>query len=493
MATVSNVGFGQNFFSKIKVYLAKILAFNLFPAGFSRNQGEPHFIVAKIARQFLPWRWPLMALLSLVVFIVEAEEHIPESVQLTDYLFDFEFVREIIVYGLLFPLIGGIVLEMVERLRLDRRHVTRHLHRQQELNQQLVNILEWDELTNLLVRFPRSIAPFTGIFLLIYNHDRTKLELAAEWRDPRSQVPSPIVLQPTDLGHMCAFVHSFSMNSLAPCHCLDNPASSDQDNYYCLPLVHGNLPIALLHFYLPPNISLTTYQVAILNGLAPSMALALDSIQPKRLMTQTEATEAERRRIAQHLHDTLGQHLGYLRLKLDHLTGDDVLWEIAAVKQELGHMRDIANEAYEQVRGTLASLHPPNSTDLATALLAQAKLVSQQTNFEVEFSSEGESRPLSPIVQQQILYLFQEALTNVAKHADAHGVRINLLWLEKALKITLADDGRGFEPKFIQTEGHFGLVIMHERAEEINGHLTIISHPDVGTEVILQLPLDPVV
>jgi signal transduction histidine kinase len=53
------------------------------------------------------------------------------------------------------------------------------------------------------------------------------------------------------------------------------------------------------------------------------------------------------------------------------------------------------------------------------------------------------------------------------------------------------DNGRGFEPNGVQTEGHFGLAIMYERAEEINSQLTVISHPNAGTKVILQLPLDP--
>ncbi len=486
MAAVGKIGVRQNF-SKIRAYFAKTLRFNPLPGSFSGSQGDPDFLAAKIARQLLPWRWPLMALLGLVILVIEIEEHIFYDAELADYRFDAAFVREIILYVFFIPLTGGIVLELIDRLRLDRHHITRHLHRQQELNQQLINILEWDELTNLLVRFPRRIAPFTDIFLLVYNRERTRLELAAEWREPGSQTAPAFRTPAAD----CTQIQSCSVPSLAPCRCAGHQANTAQENYYCLPLVHGNRPIALLHFYLPPKYSLTTYQVAILNGLAPSMALALDGLRPKHLLTQIEATEAERRRIARHLHDTLGQHLGYLRLKLDHLTGGDVLWEIAALKQELGRMRDIANEAYEQMRGTLASLHPSYSTDLATGLLTQARLVSQQAHFEVALSSEGQARLISPVVQRQILYLFQEALTNVARHAQAQQVRLKLQWLEQTLKITLVDDGRGFEPAVVPGVNHFGLAIMHERAEEINGRLTVISRPEAGTEIILELPLGP--
>jgi two-component system nitrate/nitrite sensor histidine kinase NarQ len=203
---------------------------------------------------------------------------------------------------------------------------------------------------------------------------------------------------------------------------------------------------------------------------------------------RAEVTEAERRRIARELHDTLGQNLGYLRLRLDQLTGDDALQEVAAIQQELVRMRGIADEAYNQMRGTLATLHPSNSGDLGAALLAQVKLVGDRANFEVELTSEGKPRALSALTQHQVLYLFQEALTNVARHSQAQHVGINLTWGVDDLTVILSDDGQGFEANTLQPDGHFGLTIMQERAEEINGSLTITSRPRAGTEITLWLP-----
>jgi len=97
------------------------------------------------------------------------------------------------------------------------------------------------------------------------------------------------------------------------------------------------------------------------------------------------------------------------------------------------------------------------------------------------------------VVQQQVLYLFQEVLTNVAKHAKAQQVGIDLLWSETALTVKLSDDGQGFDPEIIQPEGHFGLMLMRERAREINGRLTLTSNPAAGTNLTLWLPLDLVV
>jgi two-component system nitrate/nitrite sensor histidine kinase NarX len=231
----------------------------------------------------------------------------------------------------------------------------------------------------------------------------------------------------------------------------------------------------------------------ILNHIAPSMALAIDNARPRHVAAVRDAAvEAERRQIAQRLHDTLGQSLGYLHLKLDQMTGDDALQEITAIQKELARMRDIANEAYNQVRATLATLHPASSGDLATALLAQARSIGDQAGFEVELTSEGQARPLSSLTQHQILYLIREALTNAARHAQARCVVIHLYWAAASLTIKLADDGRGFEPAALVPNGHLGLAIMHERALQINGFLKLESYPGFGTELTLWLPLDSI-
>ncbi|MEW5958661.1 MAG: hypothetical protein AB1801_13095 [Chloroflexota bacterium] len=291
---ISKIVYLGNFYSKIKVHLANIPPLKPFLAVFSRGQKQQSKVyetwVINIAKKLLPWRWPLLALQGLAVITVELEEHLPESARLATYLFEFDFIREVTVFGLLLPLVGGITLEMFVRLQSDRRDVVRPLHRQQELNRPIAGPLEWDELTNLLVKFPSTIAPFTGIFLLIYNQARTELELAAGWQDPAGQALSPALSPTPSYCPSCIFTHSNSKNILAPCYCTDNPAISQPDNYYCMPLVQDNLSVALLHFCLPAHISLTSDQVAVLNNLAPALALALDNLRSERLNAHT-ATE----------------------------------------------------------------------------------------------------------------------------------------------------------------------------------------------------------
>jgi signal transduction histidine kinase len=198
----------------------------------------------------------------------------------------------------------------------------------------------------------------------------------------------------------------------------------------------------------------------------------------------------ERERIARDLHDSLGHSLGYLRLKLDQFACSEDQENETAFRQEVTRMRDVADQAYEMVRGMLATLHPSNTDDLPTSLLALARAAGQRANFTAQLSSEGPVSTLPPVVQQQLLYLFQEALNNVAKHAGAGQVDIGLSWTEDTLTATLADDGCGFDVENLQgAPGHYGLRIMRERAQEINGQLTFNSRPGYGTQILLRLPL----
>ncbi len=202
------------------------------------------------------------------------------------------------------------------------------------------------------------------------------------------------------------------------------------------------------------------------------------------------AVERERARIARDLHDSLGQSLCYLHLKLDEFVLKGVGQQMGPkIERELKQTRDVSNEAYEMVRSMLAAARLHDSIDLGTALLADAKSVGNQARFKVKLATEGQPQVLSPFVQQQIRYIFREALSNVKKHADANRVDIKIMWTPEMLVTTAIDDGRGFKTDEPRLEGHFGLSIMEERAEEINGFLSVSSNPDAGTAVTLQLPL----
>ena len=156
---------------------------------------------------------------------------------------------------------------------------------------------------------------------------------------------------------------------------------------------------------------------------------------------------------------------------------------------DLLRMRDVADEAYGQIRSMLAALMPANTTPFAKALYHQIKVLAQQAQLKIQFINRGPESTLPPVAQQQLLWLCREAVTNITKHAHAQHAKIELWWTDENLTITIADDGQGFDLNARRSSSSFGLRIMQERAAQLAGVLLIQSSPHVGTELTLQIPL----
>jgi signal transduction histidine kinase len=91
---------------------------------------------------------------------------------------------------------------------------------------------------------------------------------------------------------------------------------------------------------------------------------------------------------------------------------------------------------------------------------------------------------------RQLFYIFREALTNVEKHARASRVAVQIGWEEKHLNMTIADDGRGFDPLSMPSGSHYGLKFMRERAELLNGSLNVHSVVGTGTKLEARVPYE---
>lgn len=240
----------------------------------------------------------------------------------------------------------------------------------------------------------------------------------------------------------------------------------------------------IFEYQIPDKLSIFEAR-CVVNGPNEVLVIVSDISERK---AREAALAAERARIARDLHDSLGQNLGFLRLKLDEFTYEE-LPQPSALRQELVQMRDVTNEAYELVRSMIAAARPANTTDFATALLAQSKSIGSRARFKIRMTGVGLPQPISPVVQQQALYICREALINVARHAKAKRVELHLAWEPDALTLTITDDGCGFDASALPHNDHYGLSIMQERATEINGSLEISSNPNQGTCLTLRLSL----
>ncbi len=442
-------------------------------------------IISKVIALLIKRRWLFMILFGMTVIIVEALEHILTG----ESIFTLHYGSEVLIYGVAIPLFGVFLIDTLDRLEGERNRALQDLDDRLAFNRRLMEAASWEEVVQKIVQLPGSIITATSTSLSIYNPLLEQYEqvafIGSDGHGGGSQ-PQIARLDCRDCSH--ALLSTSSV--VNKCQHLNEHRSPDGPQSYCMPLSYRGSTLAMLFIDLYPNQELTPEQSATLTNIAPEMALALESANLERLaQSQAQVLAKERQHIAQDLHDTLGQNLSFLRLKLDQISTQASFVDIAQIRDDLGQMRAQADEAYLRMRDTLADLHPGSEEDLESGLRSQVETVTARTNLSFEFNRQGEPVRLRPHVVRQILYICREALNNMEKYACAQTLTVDLIWSPAEITLRLKDDGVGFDPKGIFPESGYGFTIMTERAEAIQAQLTITSAPLQGTEVILRLPL----
>jgi PAS domain S-box-containing protein len=207
----------------------------------------------------------------------------------------------------------------------------------------------------------------------------------------------------------------------------------------------------------------------------------------EKLLTQTIHTM--QLDIARDLHDTLGQNIGFLRMKLDYLA-EKKIRKPGEMRLELQSMARAANESYDLIRGTLAVLQSESSTDLFSLFTRYAGQIEERSGCKINFVSEGETRFMTARRMRQLFYVFREILNNIEKHAHATEVFMELKWDADCLHLYVSDNGSGFDLEKTPYGGHYGMKFMRDRVELLNGSLTIQSAVGSGTRIKLEVPYE---
>ena len=236
----------------------------------------------------------------------------------------------------------------------------------------------------------------------------------------------------------------------------------------------------LPHFY-------QTYWFYLLLATAAGLSVyAFYRWRVSQMAAQFEAVLAERNRIAREIHDTLAQGFVAVSLQLELISrklenGPDNVRNL--VKQT----KEMVQSGLEEARRSIWELrsHGSEAGDFRARLSKMATEVTQRSGLKVQFQVLGTYRALPDDVESELLKIGQEAVTNVVRHAKAQQVKIDLAYEGKKVRMTIADDGRGFAGAVNSSgpDGHFGLRGMRERAAQIGAELNVKSRPGEGTEV----------
>jgi len=272
----------------------------------------------------------------------------------------------------------------------------------------------------------------------------------------------------------------------------------------CVPITRGQREAGLL--YLENDLvarAFTPERLALVEHLAAQAAIALDNARLfaevrrgeaesaglaadlRRLASEIVAAEdSERRQLARDLHDSIGQSLPAIKLELETLAarrGEPLLGDIAG---RLGAI-------HQQARTLTFELYPAILDDLglfATLEHYARKLADEGLCVSVDAC--GQPRPLS---HERAILAFRaarELLRNVVKHAHAREAMVTLAWRDATLRITVSDDGVGFDSLTPWHRGGLGLFDVRERLSHLGGGLRIDSTLGGGTVVMIDIPLE---
>lgn len=208
--------------------------------------------------------------------------------------------------------------------------------------------------------------------------------------------------------------------------------------------------------------------------------------------TEQLAVSQERNRLARELHDTLAHSLSAVTVQLEAVQS---LWEVkpAAARKILNQALQATRSGLSEARRALQALRatPLEDLGLAMAIRELAKSTAARGNLRLELDVQNHWKNLSLEVEQCVYRVAQEALTNVARHADAKSLRVSLRHDSGNLILLIADNGRGFDPAQAN-DVRYGLVGLRERAEIFGGRLEVESRPGQGASVKLTLPMEEV-
>ena len=213
-----------------------------------------------------------------------------------------------------------------------------------------------------------------------------------------------------------------------------------------------------------------------------------DKLRTRLLEQVITAQEEERKRIARELHDETGQSLTSLMVRMQTMNQKCPIPEL---KLQIEDARRLIAQTLDNVHALALELRPSVLDDLGleAALRRYVQDSCRRYSLEIDLIAIGLEDRLPSPVETTLYRIVQEGLTNVARHAQARTASVLLERRNGRIRLIIEDDGKGFDPLQAASGGRLGLYGMRERAELLNGTVTIESVPGQGTSLFVEVPV----
>jgi two-component system sensor histidine kinase DegS len=201
------------------------------------------------------------------------------------------------------------------------------------------------------------------------------------------------------------------------------------------------------------------------------------------------AQETERQRLSRQIHDGPAQALSNFILQTEiAMRLMDV--DTAQAREELNNLKTSAMGTFQKVRNFIFELRPMMLDDLGLVPTVRryCDAFKEQAGLDINVTVTGNERRLEPYLEVMLFRAIQEVLGNAARHSQAALVKVMLDMGEDRVRVSVDDNGRGFDPELLQQTNSLGLKLIRERAEMLGGNFEVDSNPGKGTRVTFAVP-----
>jgi signal transduction histidine kinase len=252
-----------------------------------------------------------------------------------------------------------------------------------------------------------------------------------------------------------------------------------------------NASEASVEFLLEPHFYQTRWFYALCAALAALGGWLAFQIYARHTKARYALLLAERTRLAREMHDTIIQGCVGVSTLLEAASGFERI-DTGRMNQLLDHARTQLRLTLDEARQAVWNLRQAGiENDIAGALGEFARQLSSEKGVPIEVEIAGSPPHFEEQTLRTVLLVAREAIRNAANHANPRRIHIRMAFEDNEARLEVIDDGRGFEPSsaLARPKGHYGIIGMRERVQELGGDFQLRSSPGHGTTVIVRLPV----
>jgi two-component system, NarL family, nitrate/nitrite sensor histidine kinase NarX len=355
------------------------------------------------------------------------------------------------------------------------------------------------DLHDLLQRFLAPIVRIAGAragAVRVLSPEGDRLQMISE-----VGLPEPVVSSERAVDPACGICGSaFTRNTIVWADEVGHCARRSEGNYFghecrhllAVPLTYRGRVLGLYNLFFDARTAVDAESTALLQSIGELLGLALHNALLERENLRATVLR-ERQAMAAEVHDSIAQTLAFVKMRMPLLQESIAKHDEAAALSYCADVRKAVSSAHTNLREVLAHFRAPmDPLGFKHALRSSVESFRELTHVDLAFDDQLPELRLPASQEYQVLRIVQEALANIAKHAQARHAWLRIGAQHGGIDVVVEDDGCGMAgPDTQDTAAHYGIDIMCQRATSLGGTLDVDTRDGGGTRVHLWFPLEP--